>query len=112
MYLRVAGNANAIGAAISQVGATVEKVVELRGKDKEQAWADVEAEARKKVISMGAVESTVVRMFLHGCSHLDQLCFFGFFSHLRFLGCSSQGLSSSPVSVRQSWMVLPLHCCW
>lgn len=51
--------ANAIGAALAQIGAQVDKVVALEGTTREDALASISAEAKAKCVEAGAVETTV-----------------------------------------------------
>jgi N-methylhydantoinase A/oxoprolinase/acetone carboxylase beta subunit len=52
--------ANAIGAAIAQISGEVDRVVSLEGSTRLDALASAEAEARRKAISSGAVEDSLV----------------------------------------------------
>jgi len=52
--------ANAIGAAIAQISGEVDRVVSLEGTTRETALASAEADARRKAISGGAVEESLV----------------------------------------------------
>jgi hypothetical protein len=51
--------ANAIGAAIAQVGGQMEKVYDLGRMTRQEALADAQGEAEQKAISAGALPSTV-----------------------------------------------------
>jgi N-methylhydantoinase A/oxoprolinase/acetone carboxylase beta subunit len=51
--------ANAVGAALSQVGGEAELIYSRTGGDRSEAHERVKQQARKKAISMGAVEGTV-----------------------------------------------------
>lgn len=51
--------ANAVGAAIAQIGAEVDKVLTLEGKDRAAELTQVADEARRMVASAGAIESTI-----------------------------------------------------
>jgi N-methylhydantoinase A/oxoprolinase/acetone carboxylase beta subunit len=53
------GVANAIGAAIAQVGGEVERVVSLASLSRDDALEEAKAEAVSKAVAAGAVESTV-----------------------------------------------------
>ena len=51
--------ANAIGAAIAQVGGQIEKVLSLDGTDHSKAVELVQAEARERAVAAGADPTTV-----------------------------------------------------
>jgi N-methylhydantoinase A/oxoprolinase/acetone carboxylase beta subunit len=53
------GVANAIGAAIAQVGGEVERVFSLDGMSRDEALDQAKAEATEKAVAAGAVASTV-----------------------------------------------------
>jgi N-methylhydantoinase A/oxoprolinase/acetone carboxylase beta subunit len=52
--------ANAIGAAIAQIGSEIDRVVALQGSTREAALASAEEEARRKALSFGAVPESLV----------------------------------------------------
>jgi len=51
--------ANAVGAALAQVGGEAEIIYSKTGEDRREAHDRVRQQAREKAISMGAVEGTV-----------------------------------------------------
>jgi succinyl-CoA synthetase beta subunit len=54
-----AGVANAIGAALSQVGAQVDRVVALEGTTRQEALSAITNEAKAKCLNAGAKEETI-----------------------------------------------------
>ncbi|MBS0420089.1 MAG: hydantoinase/oxoprolinase family protein [Proteobacteria bacterium] len=52
--------ANAIGAAIAQIGSEIDRVVALEGSSRAAALASAEEEARRKALSFGAVPESLV----------------------------------------------------
>jgi succinyl-CoA synthetase beta subunit len=54
-----AGVANAIGAALSQVGAQVDRVVALEGTTRQEALSAISDEARARCVRAGAKAETV-----------------------------------------------------
>jgi N-methylhydantoinase A/oxoprolinase/acetone carboxylase beta subunit len=51
--------ANAVGAAIAQVGAEVDRIVAYDSQDRDQALQEIEREAAERAIAAGADASTV-----------------------------------------------------